>query len=146
MILTVFPSDASAFAFSRARRTIAVLNAPHTPRSPVQTTSRCVWLEPLPTRSRGPCPSVAAPARFVSTDSTRSAYGRAASTALCARRSFETATICIALVIFCVDLTEAIRFLRSFRDGIADHLRARPFQAKREAGLGVGSFRRNWSR
>jgi hypothetical protein len=31
----------------------------------------------------------------------------------------ETATICIALVIFCVDLTEAIRFLRSFKDGIA---------------------------
>ena len=52
----------------------------------------------------------------------------------CARRSFDTATICMALVIFCVDLTEAIRFLSSFSDGIAQRLRARfktgAYQAK----------------
>ena len=45
----------------------------------------------------------------------------------CARLSFDTATICIALVIFCVDLTEAIRFRRSLREGIS-RLRA-PLQA-----------------
>src|SRR5208337_1350649 len=71
-------------------------------------------------------------------------------TAPWARRSFDTATICIALVIFCVDLTEAIRFLRSLRDGIAWRLRPAPHVRARgplgsdesgEAG-GVGFDRR----
>src|SRR6218665_3241729 len=48
----------------------------------------------------------------------RCAWGRAASAASWARRSLAAATICMALVIFWVDLTESIRFLRSFSDGI----------------------------
>jgi len=35
--------------------------------------------------------------------------GRAASAAIWARRSFDTATICMALVIFCVALVAAMR-------------------------------------
>src|SRR3954451_19014953 len=49
----------------------------------------------------------------------RSAKGRAASAAFCARRSFEAATICIALVIFCVALVEAMRTRMSFKLAIA---------------------------
>src|SRR5437868_6851092 len=44
-----------------------------------------------------------------------SAYGRAASAAFCARRSFEAATICMALVIFCVALVAAMRTRMSLR-------------------------------
>src|SRR3954454_14776413 len=47
-----------------------------------------------------------------------SAKGRAASAALCARRSFDAATICMALVIFCVALVEAMRTRMSLRDAI----------------------------
>ena len=54
-----------------------------------------------------------------STFSMRSAKGRAASAATGARRSFEAATICMALVIFCVALVAAMRFRRSFRLGIS---------------------------
>src|SRR5437016_8153784 len=45
----------------------------------------------------------------------RSAYGRAASAAACARRSLEAATICMALVIFCVALVAAMRTRMSLR-------------------------------
>src|SRR5947209_2255498 len=48
-----------------------------------------------------------------------SAYGRAASAAFCARRSFEAATICIALVIFCVALVEAMRTRMSLSDAMS---------------------------
>src|SRR3954463_16803805 len=51
--------------------------------------------------------------------SMRSANGRAASAAACARRSLEAATICIALVIFCVALVEAMRTRMSLRLAIA---------------------------
>src|SRR4030081_3288400 len=47
-----------------------------------------------------------------------SAYGRAASAAICARRSLEAATICIALVIFCVALVEAMRTRMSLSEAI----------------------------
>src|SRR5205085_6372131 len=42
----------------------------------------------------------------------------AASAAVCARRSFEAATICIALVIFCVALVEAMRTRMSLSEAI----------------------------
>src|SRR3569833_593514 len=48
----------------------------------------------------------------------RSAEGRAASAAVCARRSFEAATICMALVIFCVALVEAMRTRMSLSEAI----------------------------
>jgi hypothetical protein len=43
---------------------------------------------------------------------------RADSAALCARFSFAAATICIALVIFCVLFTLAMRLRNSFKLGI----------------------------
>src|SRR5689334_24251981 len=45
----------------------------------------------------------------------RSAKGRAASAAACARRSLEAATICMGLVIFCVALVAAMRTRMSLR-------------------------------
>src|SRR5215469_10845803 len=48
------------------------------------------------------------------------AYGRAASAAAWARRSFEAATICMALVIFWVALVAAMRTRMSLRLGISD--------------------------
>src|SRR5918997_2176205 len=95
------------------------LKAPHKPRSAVQTTRRCVRSAPVPARRRGDSgPGVMVPAIFESTWPMRSAKGRAASAALCARRSFAAATICMALVIFCVAFTEAMRLRRSFSEGI----------------------------
>ena len=52
-ILTVLPSATSALIFSRASRTIDELNAPHSPRSAVQTTSRCTRSWPVPASSFG---------------------------------------------------------------------------------------------
>src|SRR5262245_41324506 len=49
------------------------------------------------------------------TVSMRAAYGRAASAAACARRNFDAATICMALVIFCVALVAAMRLRSSLR-------------------------------
>src|SRR6185437_161612 len=63
-------------------------------------------------------------AMLPSTRSMRSANGRAASAAACARRSFDAATICIALVIFCVALVEAMRTRMSLSDAIGLVLRA----------------------
>src|SRR5260370_29404433 len=51
-----------------------------------------------------------------------SAKGRAASAAVCARRSFDAATICMALVIFCGALVEAMRTRMSFKLAIAADL------------------------
>jgi hypothetical protein len=48
----------------------------------------------------------------------RIAYGRAASACCCARRNFDAATIFIADVIFCVDLTLAIRIRSAFKLGM----------------------------
>src|SRR5687768_1685703 len=55
---------------------------------------------------------------LASTAAMRCEYGRAASAASCARRSFAAATICMALVIFCVALTEAMRLRRSFSEAM----------------------------
>ena len=43
----------SALILSRASRTIDELNAPHRPRSAVQTTSRWTWSLPVPASSFG---------------------------------------------------------------------------------------------
>src|SRR3954465_15400940 len=108
-----------ATARSRARRAIDELKAPHRPRSAVQTTRRCVCSEPVPARRRGVSGPMTMPEeRLAMTALMRSANGRAASAAVCARRSLAAATICMALVIFCVAFTEAMRLRRSFSDGI----------------------------
>ena len=68
----------------------------------------------------------------------RSAYGRADSAAVCARRSFAAATICMALVIFCVALTEAIRLRKSFSEGMVSPVHICPGAANSREVLGVG--------
>src|SRR3954454_989679 len=61
-----------------------------------------------------------------------SAKGRAASAAFCARRSFEAATICMALVIFCVALVEAMRTRMSFSEAIVSSPRRPDLRSDRE--------------
>src|SRR3981189_1004387 len=61
-----------------------------------------------------------------------SAYGRAASAAICARRSFDAGTICMALVIFCVALVEAMRTRMSFSEAILSSPWRPAFRAGRE--------------
>src|SRR5690606_97798 len=57
-----------------------------------------------------------------------------ASAAVCARRSFAAATICIALVIFCVAFTEAMRLRRSLSEAIRrKSFRSRHPEVPREA-------------
>src|SRR6185369_7721576 len=133
-ILTSLPSAMSAFAFSRARRTIDELNGPQSPRSAVQTTRRWTLSVPVPANSRG-AESLPATAAAIepSTLLIRSAYGRAASAAVCARRSFEAATICMALVIFCVALVEAMRTRMSLSEAILSSPRRSDLRSDRKS-------------
>src|SRR5512147_2532301 len=71
-----------------------------------------------------------------STVSMRSANGRAASAAACARRSLEAATICMALVIFCVALVAAMRTRMSLRLAMSYESRSLPIPSSGER-LGV---------
>src|SRR3984893_17359351 len=137
-ILTVLPCPMRDSAASRARRAIEALKAPQRPRSAVQTTNR--WtLSPPPPSSAGTWPLVAIEAaRLAKTLSVRWAYGRADSAAVCARRSFAAATICMALVIFCVALTEAIRLRKSFSEGMVSPVHICPGAANSSEVLGVG--------
>ena len=74
----------------------------------------------VPLSSLGALPEPAMPAAiFCRTASIFSANGRAASAAACARRSLDAATICMALVIFCVALVAAIRTRISLRLAIS---------------------------
>ena len=116
---TVLPARSSATISSRALRTIFVLNPPQRPRSAVATTTSTVSDFPLPTRSSGPpsAPAIEA-AKFPIIAPRRSEYGRDASAASCALRSFAAATICMALVIFCVFFTLPIRFFSSLREAM----------------------------
>lgn len=72
----------------------------------------------MPRNSNGALSPDTAAARLAITRAKRSEYGRAASAAACARFSFDAATICNALVIFCVLFTLAIRLRNSFKLGI----------------------------
>src|ERR1700752_4856383 len=78
-----------------------------------------------------------------STRSIRSANGRAASAAACARRSFDAATICLALVIFCVALVAAMRTRMSLREAIGSsvcplpRLRGRLRSLRKRLGVAV---------
>src|SRR5207245_7291290 len=71
-----------------------------------------------------------------STFAMRRAYGRAASADACARRSFDAATICMALVIFCVALVAAMRTRMSLRLGMGQVRRQRADDRQR---IGTGS-------
>src|SRR5262245_22297028 len=136
-MLTSLPSLISAFAFSRASRTIEELKGPHRPRSAVQTTRRCTLLAPVPASNFG-AESLPATADAIepSTFPIRSAKGRAASAATCARRSFEAATICMALVIFCVALVAVMRTRMSLRLAMSNCPRSLPMPPSGEC-LGV---------
>src|SRR3569623_3038957 len=117
-----------------------VLNAPASPLSLVATTIRRTWSRPVPASSLGVCgPTVSCDARLATTASIRCAYGRPASAASCARRSFAAATIFIALVIFWVDLTDPILLFRALRLAIS-FLHVLP--RRRKHGLGY-PHRRN---
>src|SRR5690606_1509289 len=118
MIFTVLPSPISLRAWSRARRAICELKPPHRPRSAVATTSRWTSSLPVPAISAGASDAETAWPILAITAAMRSEEGRAASAASWARRSFAAATICIALVIFCVALTEAMRLRRSFSEAM----------------------------
>src|SRR5438067_1577983 len=92
------------------RRMMLELNPPHSPRSEVIITTS--------TRRRGRTAirgwggrsaSARARASEASISSMSCAYGRARTTASCARRSLAAATIFMALVIFCVFRTERMR-------------------------------------
>src|SRR5229473_1450929 len=61
-----------------------------------------------------------------------SAKGRAASAAFCARRSFDAATICMALVIFCVALVEAMRTRMSLSEAILSSPRRSDLRSDRK--------------
>ena len=65
----------------------------------------------------------------------REAYGRAASAAACALRSLAAATICLALVIFWVDLTELIRPLSSLSEATLSFSLSSSFPRRRESSL-----------
>ena len=69
--------------------------------------------------------------RLASTRSMRSAKGRAAVAASCARRNLAAATICIAFVIFRVAFTEAMRLRMSFNEAIECPSACRPDQLPR---------------
>src|SRR6478672_5013454 len=99
-----------------------VLKLPHRPRSAVITTSST--RPPARGVSRWSSSGCAAGStratRLRSTRAIWLAYGRACEMRSCARRSLEAATIFIALVICCVDLTARIRRRMSRREGISD--------------------------
>ncbi len=96
-----------------------VLKLPHSPLSAV-TTMTSVRLSAFGSRtvSSGWIDGSTREATLPSTRCICTAYGRALMTRSCARRSFDAATIFIALVICCVFLTARIRRRRSIRDGI----------------------------
>src|SRR5512142_1878454 len=97
-----------------------VLKLPQSPLSAV-TTITSVRLAGVGSRSAssGCADGSTRVARLARTRCICCAYGRALIIRSCARRSFDAATIFIALVICCVFLTARIRRRRSMREGIS---------------------------
>ena len=124
----------SATAFSAsptkfpARRSRFELKLPHNPLSAVTTNSN---VGPSGRASGGVsngCSSGSTRvARLLSVLSMSRANGRAPTMRSCARRSFDAATVFIALVICCVDDTARMRRRMSMSDGIV--YAATPFRA-----------------
>ncbi len=94
-------------------RTALELNAPARPRSPATTSSPTLETESCSARIGrfGTLPAASAAIRVIRRIA--SAYGRSASIRCSARRSRAAATICMALVIFWMFLTESIRLRTS---------------------------------
>src|SRR4051812_41371492 len=115
-----------------------VLNAPHSPRSAVATISKYTSSLPVPESRRGaPAWPRTPSATLAITAFIFSAYGRAASAASCARRSFDAATICCALVILRIDVTVAIRRRKEIRLGILGKALGEIVQQRLQLVLGI---------
>ena len=97
-----------------------VLKLPHSPRSAVITNirTRPPAFGAARSSSSGCADGSTRDARLFNTRSISLANGRACWIRSCARRSREAATIFIALVICCVDLTARIRRRISNKDGM----------------------------
>src|SRR5579864_2270867 len=97
-----------------------LLNAPARPLSLVRSTSRMLRGGLCATSGFAPASAstAAAAATLASTFASSVAYGRAAITRSCARRSFAAETIFMALVICCVFFTDRMRRRMSIRLGM----------------------------
>src|SRR2546427_12521936 len=93
----------------RASRIKLALNAPHSPRLAVMTTSATRRLFPPGWRSRGNRSASSGAYRSPITSASAAAYGRAATTRSCARFSFDVATSSIVFVILRVFWTDRMR-------------------------------------
>jgi hypothetical protein len=76
---------------------------------------------PVPASNAGAVSGDALLARLLIIADMRVEYGRDASAFSCARRNLAAATIFMAEVIFCVDLTLLIRFFKSFKLAIGQN-------------------------
>src|SRR5579875_748721 len=101
-----------------ARRMTFVLNAPHSPRSPVMTMSPIRWTGRSASRGSTSSTWLATRASPATSSAMRWAYGRLAPTASWARRIFTAKTISMALVIWLVFRTLRIRRRNSRALGI----------------------------
>src|SRR5262249_41992524 len=100
------------------------LNAPASPLSAVMMTiSRRGPSRASSSGCAAPSPRPAADMRLPSSSAILRAYGRAATTRSCARRSLAAATSFMARVIFCVGSTERIRRRMSRRVAMSARLR-----------------------
>src|SRR3989441_9972118 len=130
---------------SSERRMIFELKAPASPLSAAITTiSR---RGPDRRASSGCASGPALAARWPRSSVILLAYGRAARTRSCARRSFAAATSFIARVIFWVDWTERIRRWMSRSVAMRRDLRRLDALRRGELRLGVGDrFRQRFAR
>src|SRR5690606_23132217 len=94
-----------------------LLNDPHNPRSELITIMRMLRSGRTLLYHPGSAPSEVE--RFWRIAVSFWANGRICSTFSCERRSFAAATIFMAFVICCVDITDPIRFFTSFKLGIS---------------------------
>mmetsp|Transcript_14083 Transcript_14083/g.33741 ORF Transcript_14083/g.33741 Transcript_14083/m.33741 type:complete len:388 (-) Transcript_14083:151-1314(-) len=126
MSFTLTPISSSSFTRRSVLRMMKLLKPPHSPRSPVTTSSSTV----LTGRTLHRGTSICSPARRVlmanSTLTSASLKGRALITASCARRTLAAATSFIASVILRVDFTLSIRSRISFWDAAITWSEPRP--------------------
>ena len=113
-------SRSASATYVPARRSRAELKLPQSPLSAVTTMSSVGAAgRSAAAASNGCSAGSTRVARLFSTPSISRANGRAPVIRSCARRSFDAATVFIAFVICCVDLTARIRRRMSMSDGIA---------------------------
>src|SRR5687768_8464593 len=123
-----------------------VLKLPHRPRSAVITNSSTLppAFGTFRSSSRGWADGSTRDARLFSTRCICEANGRACCVRSCARRSFDAATIFMALVICCVFFTARTRRRRSMSDGISQNAARRPEDAKKTSWSLLRDFVSSW--